>query len=95
MTDNGCNQLRDLRKVTKEPKKKIRRYGCPQNRRTVRPYFQRSQKAGRIERQHLQKDLQLSVQSSLALRISVKPGIFASFLTRDISKTVIGEGISR
>jgi len=88
--ENASNQLRDLRKVTAELKKKAAAMDA-----LCTPLATVTEKLMTSKGDFKKKDIELLGQLSLAIRAAVKPGNAASSLARDISKTVIGAGAAR
>ena len=93
-SENTSNQLRDLRKVTDELKKKAAAMDARQIEELCSPLATVTEKLIASKGDFRKKDLELLGQLSLAIRAAVKPGDSASALARDISKTVIGAGLA-
>ncbi|MGB0630534.1 MAG: hypothetical protein ACPGRZ_07550 [Alphaproteobacteria bacterium] len=88
-------QLRDLRKVTAELKKKAGAMDAREIEELCSPLNTVTEKLITSKGDFRKKDLELLGQLSLAIRAAVKPGNSGSSLARDISKTVIGAGAAR
>ena len=93
--ENASNQLRDLRKVTAELKKKAAAMDAREIKELCTPLATVTEKLITSKGDFKKKDIELLGQLSLAIRAAVKPGNAASSLARDISKTVIGAGAAR
>jgi len=93
--ENASNQLRDLRKVTAELKKKAAAMDAREIKKLCTPLATVTEKLITSKGDFKKKDIELLGQLSLAIRAAVKPGNAASSLARDISKTVIGAGAAR
>lgn len=93
-SENTSSQLRDLRKVTEELKKKASAMDARQIEELCSPLATVTEKLIESKGDFRKKDLELLGQLSLAIRAAVKPGNSASSLARDISKTVIGAGLA-